>query len=290
MSSRTKPGSDVPRRRSGARGDGDGHDGFLRDACGNQPCSSRLTESAPVRNYVQAAVIPSRRPVVELGNGVDPPPLPRVKVEALRDRAGLGSSRRDPLSGAPKFHRSSPGRSKRFSHPDWARRLTTPENALGHPAHDPAQERLQLDATTWVDLWRGWLRDDGATYRELVDGLAWRESRLWRYDHYVTEPRLTAPASARPPHPVLKAATAAAARDLPGRLRRAGARVLPRRHATRSARTATANCATRATPWSRSSRSGARRPWQLTPLRGSAGADAAGIGGDRAGSVDLAAR
>ena len=71
------------------------------------------------------------------------------------------------------------------------------------------RQRLALDATSWVDLWRGWLSDDKATYREFIAGLTWQESRLWRYDHYVTEPRLTA--SVRrggfQSHPVLVRAT-----------------------------------------------------------------------------------
>jgi len=66
-------------------------------------------------------------------------------------------------------------------------------------------ERLWLDPTSWVDVWRGWRRDEGAAYRELAAGLPWRQSRLWRYDHYVTEPRLgtsVAPGA----HPVLREA------------------------------------------------------------------------------------
>ncbi len=55
---------------------------------------------------------------------------------------------------------------------------------------DGAPERLQLDAGSWVDVWRGWLDDGEATFRELARTLPWAESRLWRYDHYVTEPRL----------------------------------------------------------------------------------------------------
>jgi alkylated DNA repair dioxygenase AlkB len=51
--------------------------------------------------------------------------------------------------------------------------------------------RLQLDATSWVEVWRGWLNDDGTTFREFATELPWQESRLWRYDHWVTEPRLS---------------------------------------------------------------------------------------------------
>lgn len=54
-----------------------------------------------------------------------------------------------------------------------------------------APTRLQLDRTSWVDVWRSWLDDDGATFREFATELPWRESRLWRYDHWETEPRLS---------------------------------------------------------------------------------------------------
>ncbi len=134
------------------------------------------------------------------------------------------------------------------------------------PVDDSAKERLQLDPGTWVDLWRGWLHDEGATYRDLVDGLAWRESRLWRYDHYVTEPRLTASAG-RPPHPALRAATAllrATYRvDFDGpalAFYRDGKDALGA-HRDRELRYTTNTLVAILTL-------GARRPWQLTPLRG----------------------
>jgi alkylated DNA repair dioxygenase AlkB len=75
------------------------------------------------------------------------------------------------------------------------------------PAHrtppSSAPERLQLDATSWVDVWRGWRADGGKTYAELAKGVPWKESRLWRYDHFVTEPRLGA-SLGRATHPVLR--------------------------------------------------------------------------------------
>ncbi len=58
------------------------------------------------------------------------------------------------------------------------------------PAGCAAPERLQLDGTSWVDIWRGWLPDADAAYRTLATELPWQQSRLWRYDHYVTEARL----------------------------------------------------------------------------------------------------
>jgi alkylated DNA repair dioxygenase AlkB len=68
--------------------------------------------------------------------------------------------------------------------------------------------RHWLDATSWVDLVPGWLRDADEVYRTLHETLPWRQARLWRYDHYVTEPRLSA--GTRPQaHPALLDATKA---------------------------------------------------------------------------------
>ena len=51
-------------------------------------------------------------------------------------------------------------------------------------------ERVQLDATSWVDVGRGWLEGADRLYEELHDCVAWRSSRLFRYDHWVEERRL----------------------------------------------------------------------------------------------------
>jgi alkylated DNA repair dioxygenase AlkB len=68
--------------------------------------------------------------------------------------------------------------------------------------------RHWLDQTSWVDLIPGWLRDADEVYASLLESLQWRQARLWRYDHYVTEPRLTA--GTRPnAHPALLDATKA---------------------------------------------------------------------------------
>ncbi len=66
-------------------------------------------------------------------------------------------------------------------------------------------ERLQLDATSWVDVGRGWITHPDDLYEALEDGVAWETSRLFRYDHWVEERRLGAwwrPGSPLP-HPAL---------------------------------------------------------------------------------------
>ena len=61
-------------------------------------------------------------------------------------------------------------------------------------------ERLWLDETSWVDVARGWLPDADAIYAELVEQVAWQQGRLWRYEKWVAEPRMSAwgPAAAHP--------------------------------------------------------------------------------------------
>lgn len=57
---------------------------------------------------------------------------------------------------------------------------------------DVPVERLWLDATSWVDIARGWVRDADTIYEHLHDGVAWQTSKLFRYDHWVEERRLGA--------------------------------------------------------------------------------------------------
>jgi alkylated DNA repair dioxygenase AlkB len=78
---------------------------------------------------------------------------------------------------------------------------------LAGPAvdHDVAFERVWLDRTSWVDVARGWLAGADGLHQTLLEQVRWRTSRLWRYDHWVEEPRLygSARVDGRPVHPVL---------------------------------------------------------------------------------------
>lgn len=51
-------------------------------------------------------------------------------------------------------------------------------------------ERVQLDETSWVDVARGWLRGADQLHDELLEGVAWQASQLFRYDHFIEEKRL----------------------------------------------------------------------------------------------------
>jgi alkylated DNA repair dioxygenase AlkB len=66
-------------------------------------------------------------------------------------------------------------------------------------------ERHALDATSWVDVARGWLRDPDEVYAALAATVPWRQAALWLYDHPRLENRLSA--SVRPtlagPHPAV---------------------------------------------------------------------------------------
>ena len=51
----------------------------------------------------------------------------------------------------------------------------------------PTVERLDLDGTSWVDVARGWLTPEQAAdlYEGLIARAAWRQGRVFRYDHWV---------------------------------------------------------------------------------------------------------
>ena len=70
---------------------------------------------------------------------------------------------------------------------------------------DVAIERVALDATSWVDVGRGWLVGADALFDALLEGVSWQTSRLFRYDHWVEERRLGAgwQPGRPPPHPAL---------------------------------------------------------------------------------------
>jgi alkylated DNA repair dioxygenase AlkB len=90
--------------------------------------------------------------------------------------------------------------------PDRPDRSTTPANAQpAGPAIDASVpfERTWLDDGAWVDVARGWLRDSDAVFRAVLDGTDWQQGRIYRYDHWVEEPRMGAagrpgPAAAHP--------------------------------------------------------------------------------------------
>ena len=174
-----------------------------------------------------------------------------------------------------------------------AAETTNPANRPNPDAPEvlaPVPERIWLDRTTWVDLWRGRLQDrepSGATYRELASTLKWRQSKLWRYDHYVTEPRLGAglgPGGLNA-HPALKEAhlllreTYRVQFEGPALAFYRDGRDALGAHRDRELRYTSDTLIAILT-------FGSRRPWQLTPLRQGPGPRAR-IRGEQPGVVDL---
>jgi hypothetical protein len=80
-----------------------------------------------------------------------------------------------------------------------------------HVDRTVAFERTQLDATSWVDVARGWVAGADELAERLLTDVAWQSSQLFRYDHVVEEKRLGSfwsRRSGRPvPHPGLAEAT-----------------------------------------------------------------------------------
>ncbi len=72
-------------------------------------------------------------------------------------------------------------------------------------APDVAIERIELDATSWVDVARGLVREADALHDELAATVPWEPSRVFRYEKWVDEPRLASFQSGSGRHPALVA-------------------------------------------------------------------------------------
>lgn len=74
---------------------------------------------------------------------------------------------------------------------------------------DASVERIALDDTSWVDVSRGWLADHEDVFATLQSTVAWRTTRVFRYERAVEERRLSASwRRGQPlPHPSLAEAT-----------------------------------------------------------------------------------
>jgi alkylated DNA repair dioxygenase AlkB len=72
-------------------------------------------------------------------------------------------------------------------------------------AADAAVERIDLDATSWVDVARGLVREPDALHDELATTVPWEPSRVFRYERWIDEPRLASFQSGAGRHPALVA-------------------------------------------------------------------------------------
>jgi alkylated DNA repair dioxygenase AlkB len=53
-------------------------------------------------------------------------------------------------------------------------------------------ERVWLDETSWVDVVRGWLPDADEVFAAVHERANWFQGRIFRYERWVDEPRLSA--------------------------------------------------------------------------------------------------
>ena len=53
-------------------------------------------------------------------------------------------------------------------------------------------ERVWLDEHSWVDVTRGWLPDADEVFAAVLEKAAWFQGRVFRYERWVDEPRLSA--------------------------------------------------------------------------------------------------
>ncbi len=53
-------------------------------------------------------------------------------------------------------------------------------------------ERVWLDERSWVDVVRGWLPDADEVHAAVLEKADWFQGRIFRYERYVDEPRLSA--------------------------------------------------------------------------------------------------
>jgi alkylated DNA repair dioxygenase AlkB len=68
-------------------------------------------------------------------------------------------------------------------------------------------ERVWLDDTAWVDVARGWLPDHERVFQEVLEQTPWEQPRIFRYEKWIDEPRLTAWGANAGSHPALVDAT-----------------------------------------------------------------------------------
>ena len=64
-------------------------------------------------------------------------------------------------------------------------------------------ERVWLDERSWVDVVRGWLPDADEVFAAVHDNVRWYQGRIFRYERYVDEPRLSGSANLVDLHPAL---------------------------------------------------------------------------------------
>ncbi len=68
---------------------------------------------------------------------------------------------------------------------------------------EPSVERVDLDGTSWVDVVRGLVPEADVVHDELVANVPWEQGRVFRYERWIDEPRLSSYQSGDGRHPAL---------------------------------------------------------------------------------------
>lgn len=76
---------------------------------------------------------------------------------------------------------------------------------------DSSPRRIELDATSWVELHAGWLAGAAELFANLLESIAWEQRERRMYEKWLLEPRLTAEIRdlGRARHPLLREAAGA---------------------------------------------------------------------------------
>ena len=78
-----------------------------------------------------------------------------------------------------------------------------PDGAAGWLVGDPVVERLQLDDRSWVDVVRGLVPNADQAHDDLAGG-TWEQGRVFRYERWVDDPRLSSWQAGDARHPALR--------------------------------------------------------------------------------------
>jgi len=71
-------------------------------------------------------------------------------------------------------------------------------------ADEPVVERLELDAGAWIDIVRGLVRRADVVHDDLAEQAAWEQGRVFRYERWVDDPRLSSWQSGAARHHALR--------------------------------------------------------------------------------------
>jgi alkylated DNA repair dioxygenase AlkB len=95
----------------------------------------------------------------------------------------------------------------------WQGSLLGTEVATGFDREFASIDRIALDAASWLDLARGWLRGADALFEAIVECVEWHQRIVTMYERTLPEPRLTSwwreHSSATAPLPVVDEARTA---------------------------------------------------------------------------------